>query len=131
MKKKLIESETNSLLSYILFQNEAQLPANQISKETKFIVDFEQTEKLHLGSMQLRELDLKNRLFKNRCSYMVFSSSFRGLPDIIKKSLFHKMNMILSSKQSELPSEYSYLKEDERMKILSILSQSFQGFPNP
>jgi len=129
-ENKFIESETNSLLSYILFQNEAQLPPNQITKETKFIVDFEKTEKSNLGSTQLRKLNLKNRLFENRCSYMIFSSSFRGLPGVIKKSLFHKLKVVLSAKQSELPSEYSYLKEDERVKILSILSQSFQGFPN-
>lgn len=128
---KFIESEANALLSYILFQDEEQLPNNQISIETKFIADFERAEKLNLGSKMLRKLNLQNRLFENRCSYMIFSSSFRGLPNVIKKSLFKKLNMILSSKQSKLPSEYSYLDENERKQILLVLRQSFQGFPNP
>ena len=127
--KNFIEDQTNIILSYILLKDEALLPVNQINSKTQYVLDFENINKTNLSSIHLRKLDLKSRLFNLRCSYMLFSNSFKGLPLKIKEHIFKKLHFVLSCNQDEIPLSFSYLDHDERMKIKQILSASLKGFP--
>ena len=79
--------------------------------------------------MHLREFDLQDRIFQLRCSYMIFSNSFQGLPVEVKKPFFDKLKYILSCERKELPKEYSYLDCEERHKINSILLDTIPAYP--
>jgi len=125
----LIEEETQSLLSYILFKNEALLPENKINSETQYVLDFENSSTRNQKGKDLRKLNLKTRLFNLRCSYMIFSNSFSGLPSVIKDCLINKLHLILSCDQKKIPPAFSYLGNDERKIIKQILSTSLPGFP--
>ena len=125
----LIEEETQSLLSYILFKNEALLPENKINSETQYVLDFENSSTRNQKGKDLRKLNLKTRLFNLRCSYMIFSNSFSGLPSVIKDCLINKLHLILSCDQKKIPPAFSYLGNNERKIIKQILSTSLPGFP--
>jgi len=128
--QKFIEEESNTLLSYLLFQKEVPLPENNIKSDIHFVIDFESKERGKHEEPSLRKLNLKNRLFNLRCSYMIFSNSFSGLPDQIKTNLLKKLHFILTCEHKKIPSAYSYLEDTEREEIKIILSKSLQGFPN-
>ncbi len=125
---KFFKNETDALLSYILFQHEAELPKNRLSLDSQFVEDFENNRKSTDQSKLLRKLNLKDRLFELRCSYMLFSNSFRGLPLEIKKHLFEKLRFILSCDEKSIPKEFSYFNNEERLKIHSILLKSLTGY---
>ena len=125
---KIIKDETDKLLSYILFQEEAKLPENKLSLDSPFIEDFKNNRNSTVQSKLLRELNLKDRLFELRCSYMIFSNSFQGLPTEIKKQLLEKLRFILLCEKKNLPEEYSYFNDEERLKIHSILVKSLTGY---
>jgi hypothetical protein len=125
---KIIKDETDKLLSYILFQEEAKLPENKLSLDSPFIEDFKNNRNSTVKSKLLRELNLKDRLFELRCSYMIFSNSFQGLPTEIKKQLLEKLRFILLCEKKNLPEEYSYFNDEERLKIHSILVKSLTGY---
>jgi hypothetical protein len=125
----IIEDKTNSLLSYILFKNEVKLPENKILTKSPFVKDFQSKGKSSKQTMHLREFDLQDRIFQLRCSYMIFSNSFQGLPVEVKKPFFDKLKYILSCERKELPKEYSYLDCEERHKINSILLDTIPAYP--
>ncbi len=116
-----INQESNKLLSYILFKNEPPLPLNKTINSNSYLNDFELAYPLR---NKLRTLDLKTRLLKNRCSYMIFSNSFLGLPESFKKSLLHDLHEIMTCKSNDLPDEFSYLSEKERIVINQTLLNS-------
>ena len=60
---------------------------------------------------------------------MIFSNSFNGLPLVFKSHLLKKLNFILSCNTDQLPPKFSYMEENERIKIKAILSESLDGFP--
>ena len=68
----------------------------------------------------LVEFHLYDRLFKNRCSYMVYSQAFQGLPARVKQAVISGMKKVLSGEDTS----YAYLKESERKRIDGILRET-------
>ena len=114
------------MLSYILFKNEAKLPQSINFESSTFISDFEKKQGESSSSNGLRKLNLKTRLLENRCSYMVFSNSFLGLPEQFKKILLRKLKLILQNKNGG--GHFSYLTAKEKVNILDSLNGSMIGF---
>ena len=124
-----IQKETNSLLNYILFKDEIPLPKNQINLKTQYVSDFESRSIRGTKKANLRKLEITTRLLKLRCSYMIYSNSFKGLPLEFKDYIIEKLHFILSCEESKIPVQYSYLEIEEREKIKQILSATLKGFP--
>lgn len=60
----------------------------------------------------LEEFDLKERLFKNRCSFLIYSESFDALVGPLKEVVYLKLWEVLNGKEnSEL---FDHLDEGER-----------------
>ena len=76
-RKKFISQGTGKLLNYLLFKNEVPLENFRITSNDAFLNDFQTSSN---NSSKLRKLNLKSRLLDYRCSYMIFSNSFSGLP---------------------------------------------------
>lgn len=115
-----IDRETDKLLSYILFENEPLLTRSGIIKENSYQNDFQTSS----GSKHiLRQLNLKTRLLENRCSYMIFSNSFTGLPPNFKNLLLKKLHTVLTAK-SKNQLRFQYLGDQERLIIHRALANS-------
>ncbi|WP_075090837.1 hypothetical protein [Haloferula sp. BvORR071] len=72
----------------------------------------------------LVEFHLYDRIFKNRCSYMVYSQAFRDLPPRVKQAVFAGMKAVISGEDSS----FSYLKESERKRVDAILKETLDGW---
>ena len=79
------------------------------------------------GGASLREFDLRTRLFKNRCSYMIYSPEFQGLPVKMKQQIYIRLREALSVEKPA--KEYAYLPVVEKMAIRTILKGTLTDLP--
>jgi hypothetical protein len=68
----------------------------------------------------LAEFQLYDRIFKNRCSYMVYSQTFRDLPPRVKSAVIARMKAVLAGDDPAI----GWLKESERKRISAILTET-------
>ena len=73
----------------------------------------------------LADFQLYDRIFKRRCSFMIYSSAFRGLPARVKSAVFGKMHEVLSGNDPAFP----WLKAPERKQITGILAETLPDWP--
>ena len=116
----------DSLVRYILFADEASLPAGGVGGDPAFKIQFLKRARKGLGGASLRDFDLRTRLFKHRCSYMIHTPTFNGLPLILKAAIGQRMRLALDSTRPD--PEYAFLTLAEKAVITRILKATFAGW---
>ena len=76
--------------------------------------------------MSLREFDLRTRLFKYRCSYMIHSVAFTGLPAPLQQSVLGRLHAALKAHQNHPAG--AHLRPAEKAAIHLILSSTFRPY---
>lgn len=108
----------DELADALLFVDEAPLPS-AIRGNSGFAEAFAAAgPRDHLGR-SLREFDLERRLMRYRCSYMIYSPAFDGLPAATKELVYRRMSAILSGEE-----------QAERDAIIEILRETKAGLPD-
>lgn len=120
----LLEENAKSLVRYILFADEVPLPG--VEGDSTFKADFSKAG-IVVNGASLREFDLKTRLFKNRCSYMVHSAIFLGIPREMKLRVYRHLALALSETQPD--KAYGYLPVAEKRVIRAILKATMKDAP--
>lgn len=121
-----IRSASEDLLEYLLFVGEAPLLA-PISGTSGFAEEFTQRGPKDQQKRSLYQLDLNTRLLKHPCSYLVYTDSFRKLPNEILTRLGIRMNEILRRKDSD--ERWEHLTEADRKAIREILIATSEHLP--
>lgn len=119
-----IERHASELTRYILFADEAALPAGGFGGDLKFKEDFLRVRKRSSNGSSLKDFDLRERLFKYRCSYMIYSPLFSNLPLRIKAAVLREIKKGLRTEDST----FGHLKEEEKRMIDGILRETLPGF---
>ncbi|MGH9219583.1 MAG: hypothetical protein ACRD1W_09785 [Vicinamibacterales bacterium] len=88
----------NDAADYLLFVDEPPLVA-PVRGISKFAEVFSAMGPRDPKGRSLRELDLQTRLFRFRCSYMVYSPAFQLLPDAARAALSARMRDVLKSRR--------------------------------
>jgi hypothetical protein len=125
--KIIAESHATKVLDALLFKDEAELPLGGIQGHPDFQRDFRASHPSTPDGQSLAEFHLGNRLFRHRCSYLIYSRQWTALPGPFQNLLMEKLHSIL--KASEPPPEYRYLSKEERGNILNILCCTMPGLP--
>lgn len=86
------------LAGYLMFEDEAPLPAGGVEGDPEFKSAFLSQRKTGPAGASLKDFDLQTRLFKHRCSYMIYTPLFQALPAPLKQSIYRR---ILDSKLEE------------------------------
>ena len=89
---------------------------------------FERQGPRESGGRSLRELDLRRRLFKYPCSYMIYSPAFDALPAAAKEAVYARMWDVLSGKEKR-PLYTSRLSAADRQAIVQILRATKKDLP--
>jgi len=76
----------------------------------------------------LRQLDLKQRLFKYPCSYLIYSESFDRLPDELLQYVWKQMWDILTA--DEPPKDFQHLSAEDREAIVEIIRATKPNLPD-
>ncbi len=115
----VLNGETERILEYLLFNGEVKLPDGGIRGAGEFEKGFQRNRKEDSQGRSLKDFNLKTRLFKYRCSYMIYSEAFEILPDILKRAVYKRLFEVLDA--VEPPEKYAHLPTAERRAIRAIL----------
>ncbi|MEO0475528.1 MAG: hypothetical protein AAF085_06105 [Planctomycetota bacterium] len=119
--QRVIASNAGRIVRQILFCNEIEL-TDPISGTDAFIHQFRANRKEDTLGRSLKDFDLLTRMFKYRCSYMVYSQAFKQLHPMLKDAVLEKLQTALDGKGDA--SVYGHLEEEERKAILHILQHT-------
>jgi len=123
----IADSHVGKILDALLFKDEAELPQGGISGNASFQQEFRQKHPTAKDGKSLTDFHLGNRLFRHRCSYLIYSRQWAALPRPLLDLLYGKLHQILT--QEEAPAPYRYLSREERETILMILRETLPDLP--
>lgn len=123
----VFDSQAEKVLDALLCRDEAAWPAEGIHGDGVFAPAYAKTRKPDTKGRSLRDLDLQTRLFRYRCSPLIYSESFTSLP----KQLHDIVLLRLSSGLRAFPPSpsFGHLPDDERAAIHEILSATLPNLP--
>jgi hypothetical protein len=112
------------LVDYLLFIDEANLVA-PMQGSSGFAEAFAAAGPRDSQGRSLRQFDLRTRLFKYPCSYMIYTDAFDALPPLAKDAVVARMMTILTGK--EKAAKYAVLTAADRRAVLEILRETKKG----
>lgn len=116
---------SQQVLDALLGKDDAPLPPGGIQGVGDFAKAF--AGKAGGGAPSLKQLDLQQRLFKYRCSYLIQSSSFDRLQPTLRRRVLRQLGRVLTDPSAE--PRYDYLEMAERDAIREILVSSLRDLP--
>ncbi|HAB19101.1 MAG TPA: hypothetical protein DCE44_22010, partial [Verrucomicrobiales bacterium] len=122
-----IKSPLEAFLRYLLFTEEAPLTA-PVRGSDEFAKAFEAAGPRDPQGRSLRQLDLKTRLFKYPCSFLIHSESFQALPAELKARIYQRLWSILSGEDSG--PTWQRLTAADRKAIREILISTQPDLPS-
>lgn len=119
---KLVDRHVEKTVEAMLFYQEAPLKGDGLDGSPTFIKAFQRNAKKSSQGKSLKDLRLYNRIFKYRCSYMIYSATFRALPSPIKNKVLKRIHDVLTEVGGD--EKFQYLKSRERKSIHEILTDT-------
>lgn len=123
--RRIIDHSAEDVIDALLFKDEAALPDGGLEGDPAFQQAFAKNAPQSSDGRSLKDFQLLTRLFKHRCSYMVYSLTFRNLMPALKQTVMAGLWDALEGKNAR----YDYLAESERKRIQAILAETLPGAP--
>ena len=117
-----LDTLARQLTRYLLFADEAALPPGGVQPDPAYVRDFLARRLAASDGTALRDLDLRTRLLRFRCSYMIHAQSFAALPVEFKSRVLTGLTAAL--REANAAPEFAYLPADEKRAILLILRET-------
>ena len=124
--QSVLDHQADALLKALLFSGEFELEGFGIEGSEAFQEAFQKNARRSQKGKSLKDFQLLSRLFKYRCSYMIYSSSFAKLPQRFKDIVFEKLKHVLVSETP--PEDFQHLSKGERERIHQILLDTLEGY---
>lgn len=121
----LVEHDAQRIVEHMLFVDEVQL-TDPVRGDRAFIRQFRANRRESANGRSLKDTDLNSRLFKYRCSYMVYARAFELMPDLLTESVYRQLFDALTGPESEMN---SHLPQPERAAIVEILRETVDELP--
>ncbi|MBE7538218.1 MAG: hypothetical protein HS122_07385 [Opitutaceae bacterium] len=119
--KRVFASATQEIVDRLLFHNAAPLP-DGVDGGAAFKAAFTAAATRSRSGDSLRDFELKDRIFRLRCSYLIYSASFTALPAPLQSQVFHRLNEVLSGIDPD--KRYDYIPHDEKSRIHQVLAET-------
>jgi hypothetical protein len=116
-----IKNAGEPLVKYMLFSGEAPL-TDRVRGTSGFAEEFAARGPRDCRGRSLRDFDLKTRLFKYPCSYLVYSAGFDALPEPVKDYVLRRLGEVLSGKDTS--ADFAHLSAADRRAIAEILRET-------
>jgi len=121
-----IEADTEYLVKYMLFADEAPLKA-PVQGVSTFTKTFAQRGPRDRSGRSLRDFDLQKRLFKYPLSYMIYTAAFDSLPDPARQRIYQRVYDVLTGKDQS--KTFASLTTEDRSNVLTILRETKSNLP--
>ena len=123
--KHVFAAAAQQVVDDLLFKDEALLPP-KVEGSAAFQEGFCREAPRADDGSSLKDLQLAQHLFKNRCSYLIYSECFRTLPAELKRRIHSRLLRALDPTMSD--PRYDYIPAEERVRISKILRQTHPDF---
>src|SRR5215204_6842230 len=121
-----IREAVEQLVDYMLFVGEAPI-ASPMAGRSGFAEVFSARGPNDANGRSLRQLDLRTRLFRYPCSYLIYSPQFEHLSTEAKAAVYSRLWTILSGKESGV--RYRHLSAVDRRAVIDILRDTKVSLP--
>lgn len=118
----VIRSHAEKLVKHLLFCGEYGLKDGGIEGGPDFQEAFRRNRHESKDGRSLKDFQLLTRLFKYRCSYMIYSKSFEALPSQVKTEVYAQLNRVLNGEDST--EDFAQLSDSERANLRAILCET-------
>jgi len=118
-----IDATVDELVKYMLFVDETPLKA-PIDGISEYAQKFSQQGPRDRRGRSLRDFDLKTRMFRYPCSFLIYSAQFDALPDTARARVYGRLYEALNGKLA-----YATPSAADRQAILEILKDTKVGLP--
>ncbi|NQZ59479.1 MAG: hypothetical protein HRT88_18670, partial [Lentisphaeraceae bacterium] len=115
----------DEILDYMLFVDEVSLRNVGVDGGSGFKEDFRKGKVQASNGDSLYDLDFGGRIASFPCSWLIYSDSFKGLPEPLKEVLLLRLMQILTSE--DLADEYVHLIKT-RKRIDVILRETHEAY---
>jgi hypothetical protein len=122
-----IRSAGDEVVDYMLFADEARL-SDRIAGTSSFAADFAARGRRDSKGRSLRDLDLKTRLFRYPCSFLIDSRTFDRLPGEVKTYIYQRLCDILKGRAAR--KDGPRLSPEDSAAIVEILRETKRDLPN-
>jgi hypothetical protein len=122
-----IKSVCDPLVKYMLYSGEAPL-SDPVKGTSAFADEFAQRGPRDARGRSLREFDLRTRLFKYPCSYLIYSPAFDTLPAEAKDYTLQRLYDVLTGQAYSR--DFDHLSGDDRRVIFEILVATRKDLPD-
>lgn len=116
-----IDSAAEDLLKSVLFSEEASL-TDPIEGTSGFAKHFASLGPRDSKGRSLRDFDLKRRMFRYPCSYLIYSEQFDALPQPCRDSVYGQLANVLAGRNSA--TAFAHLTDEDRRAIREILNDT-------
>ena len=123
--RSVFDHSAEEVVDTLLFKDEAALPKTIIGSPAFQKVFTADVPRARDGS-SLKDLLFSGHLFKNRCSYLIYSDSFLDLPPPLKRRIYARLSKALNPRQPD--TRYAYIGRAERQRIALILRETHPEF---
>lgn len=118
----VIRNHAEKIVKHLLFSEEYTLQDGGVEGGAAFQDAFRRNRKDTADGRSLKDFQLLNRLFKYRCSYMIYSRAFDALPAQLKTEIYAQLDAVLSGQNQSR--EFAHLSPSERQHIREILLET-------
>lgn len=127
-KERRLESTTrrikhaaDALLQAMLCSKEAPL-TDTVTGTSGYAERFASVGPRDKRGRSLRDFDLKTRLFRYPCSFLIYSASFDRLPPELKAVVTRRLHDVLTGRDPD--TAFAHLTAEDRQGILEILTET-------
>lgn len=120
-------SQTEKIVQHLLFCDEIMLPDSGIEGSPEFQTAFQRNAWRDDEGRSLKDFQLKHRLFRYPCSYMIYSTAFDDLPTKLKEMVYDRLLQVLDGRDQS--PEFARLGSYERRTIKDILLATKSDLP--
>jgi len=121
----LVKDDLEKIVRAMLFSGEAAL-TEPISGTSGFAAEFANQGPRDSHGRSLRDLDLKQRLFRYPLSYVIYSKMFDQMPRPITDYVTRRLGEVLSGEDKS--ADFAHLSKADREAILGIVRETKPGF---
>jgi len=125
--RRRIYGTAEVLVKYLLMTGEAKL-AEPVAGNTSFAKEFAAGGRRDSRNRSLKDLDLKTRLFRYPCSFLIYTDAFLHLPKPAKDYVDRRLLEVLTGKDRS--KEFASLTDADRKAILEILRETRTDLPD-
>lgn len=120
-----LDETISALVDYLLFVGEA--PLDGVRGTSGFAEHFGARGPRDGKGRSLRDLDLRKRLMRYPCSYMIYAEAFDALPAGVREAIYGRLKAVLTG--ADRAAKYAHLTIADRQAILEILRATKQNLP--